>query len=71
MKEALDKAQSAGGRARDRLDFANQADVDALKGALKSVRERVKELEESVFGSSKDDAEPEEESASGGGAKQE
>ena len=69
MKEALDKAQSASERARDRLDFANQADVETLTGAMKSIRERVKELEESVFGSSKDDAEPEEESASEDGAK--
>ena len=71
MKEALEKAQSAGERARDCLDFAHQADMDTLKGAMKSIRERRKELEESVFGSSKDDAEPEEEAASEDGAKQE
>ena len=71
MKEALDKAQSAGERARDRLDFAHQADVDTLMGAMKSVGDRVKELEESVFGSSKDEAEPEEEPAPEGGAKKE
>ena len=71
MKEALDKAQSAGERARDRLDFAHQDDVDTLTGAMKSVRQRVKDLEKSVFGSSKDDAESEEESDSEEGAKQE
>ena len=54
MKEALDKAQAASGRARDKLDFATQVDVDQLKGAVDSIRARVSDLEESVFGSSKD-----------------
>ena len=57
MKEALDKAQTAGEKARDRLDFPSQADMDSLKGAVQSIRDRVSELEESVFGSSKDEGE--------------
>ena len=64
MKEALDKAQTAGERARDRLDFANQTEVDALRGAMRAVRQRVSDLEESVFGSSKADSESEAASAS-------
>ena len=70
MKDALDKAQTAGERARDRLDFANQTDMEAVKGAIDAVRQRVSDLEESVFGSSKGDVEPEEESASEDGAKE-
>ena len=70
MKDALDKAQTAGERARDRLDFANQTDMEAVKEAINAVRQRVSDLEESVFGSSKGDVEPEEESASEDGAKE-
>ncbi len=64
MKEALDKAQTVGERARDRLDFANQTEVDSLKGAMQAVRQRLSNLEESVFGSSKDDDKHEEKPAS-------
>lgn len=56
VKEALDRAQAAAGGARDRLDFANQADVDALRSTFDSIRSRVSDLEESVFGASKGDA---------------
>lgn len=64
MKEALDKAQTVGERARDKLDFANQTEVDSLKGAMQAVRKRLSNLEESVFGSSKDDDKHEEKPAS-------
>jgi len=64
MKEALDKAQTVGERARDKLDFANQTEVDSLKGAMQAVRQRLSNLEESVFGSSKDDDKHEEKPAS-------
>jgi hypothetical protein len=52
MKEALDKAQAAGERARDRLDFATHSDMDAVRGGLEGLRARVARLEESVFGAS-------------------
>ena len=48
MKEALDKAQAAASGARERLDFANQAEFEALA-------ERVSALEERVFGESAGD----------------
>ncbi len=63
MKEALDKAQTVGERARDKLDFANQTEMDSLKGAMQAVRQRLSNLEESVFGSSKDDDKHEEKPA--------
>jgi len=50
VKDALDKAQAASERARGKLDFATQVDVDALKSAMASLRQRVDELEKSVFG---------------------
>lgn len=68
MKEALERAQTAAEGARERLDFANQADVDTLTSAVDSIRARVKALEESVFGGSKGratDSSPSEDSEPG------
>ncbi|MDA0328966.1 MAG: hypothetical protein O2958_08160 [Gemmatimonadetes bacterium] len=56
VKEALERAQAAAGGARDRLDFAHQADLDALRSTFDSIRSRVSDLEQSVFGASKRDA---------------
>jgi polyhydroxyalkanoate synthesis regulator phasin len=56
MKEALDKAQAAGERARERLDFAPQADVDAVGDALDELLSRVRRLEEHAFGAAQDDS---------------
>ena len=53
VKDALDRAQSAAEGARERLDFATQADMEDVKSAIDSIRARVGELEESVFGSTK------------------
>jgi hypothetical protein len=52
VKEALDKAQAAGGRARERLDLAQQADVDSLRDVVASIGSRLSRLDESVFGRS-------------------
>jgi polyhydroxyalkanoate synthesis regulator phasin len=48
MKEALNKAQTAASGARERLDFVNQTEFEALTGVVESLRERVEALEESV-----------------------
>jgi len=53
MKDALDRAQSAAEGARERIEFANQGEVETLKDAVASIRARVGDLEESVFGRSK------------------
>ena len=50
MKDALGKAQSAAGEARDRLDFAHQGELEALRSAVDSIRDRVASLEAHVFG---------------------
>lgn len=54
MKDALQRAQTAAEGARDRIEFSNPAEVEALRHAVDSIRVRVGELEESVFGESKD-----------------
>jgi polyhydroxyalkanoate synthesis regulator phasin len=55
MKDALDRAQSAAEGARDKLDFAQQSEMEGLMSAMDSIKARVSSLEESVFGSAKDD----------------
>jgi len=62
MKGALDRAQTAAEGARERMDFAHQPEVDALKTAVEAIRARVSALEESVFGAPKEEvtAEPDE-----------
>ena len=54
MKETLEKAQTAAGEAKDKLDFANQAEVEAVRGAIDSIQERVSALEARVFGAAVD-----------------
>lgn len=49
MREALDKAQSAASGARERLDFVNQSELEALEGAVQSLTERVAALEARLF----------------------
>lgn len=56
MKEALGRAQEAAGEARNRLDFAPQVDVDTLRDAVDSMRRRLADLEEQVFGASRDES---------------
>jgi polyhydroxyalkanoate synthesis regulator phasin len=50
MKDALGKAQTAAGEARERLDFAQQGDLDDLRAAMGSILDRVAALEVHVFG---------------------
>ena len=56
MKETLERAQGAAEGAKDKLDFASQADMDSVRTAVDSLRGRLAELEESVFGASKEEA---------------
>jgi len=53
MKDALDRAQSAADGARERIERTNPAEVQAIKDTVESIRSRVSDLEESVFGESK------------------
>lgn len=50
MKGALDRAQAAAVGARDRLDFVNRSELEALEAAVRELRERVAALEDEVFG---------------------
>ena len=45
MKDALERAQSAAGDAKERLDFAHHSEVDALRAELDTLRARVAALE--------------------------
>jgi polyhydroxyalkanoate synthesis regulator phasin len=54
MKDTLAKAQTAAEGARDKLDFANQAEMESVRSAIDAIRERVGALEESVFGATSD-----------------
>jgi len=56
MKETLERAQGAAEDAKDKLDFASQADMDSVRTVVDSLKGRLAELEESVFGASKEAA---------------
>ena len=45
MREALDRAQSAAGDAKERLDFVHQSELDDLREELDTLRARVSALE--------------------------
>ena len=45
MKEALDRAQTAADGARERLDFANQTELEMLRKAVDDLSARVAALE--------------------------
>lgn len=45
VKEALNRAQTAASGARERLDFVNQAEFEALASEVEALRERVAALE--------------------------
>jgi polyhydroxyalkanoate synthesis regulator phasin len=49
LREAVDKAQSAASGARERLDFANHGELEALQGAVEALTARVSALEARVF----------------------
>ncbi|MEE2899700.1 MAG: hypothetical protein VX815_14660 [Gemmatimonadota bacterium] len=61
LKDALEKAQSAAGDAKDRLDLVSQKEFDGLQGVVETIKDRVAALETHLgFGSGDDDgAEPE------------
>lgn len=48
MKGALDRAQAAASEARERFDFATQADLDTLEKGVEDLKGRVSALEEKV-----------------------
>lgn len=50
MKGALGRAQAAAADARERLDFASQAEFDALRETVEDLRRRVAALETSAPG---------------------
>jgi polyhydroxyalkanoate synthesis regulator phasin len=45
MRDALDRAQSAAGDAKERLDFVHQSELDDLRAELDTLRARVSALE--------------------------
>jgi polyhydroxyalkanoate synthesis regulator phasin len=45
MKDALGRAQSAASGARERLDFAHQADLEALRVQVDALQARIAHLE--------------------------
>jgi polyhydroxyalkanoate synthesis regulator phasin len=45
MKEALGRAQAAASGARERLDFVNQSELDALRDEIRALTNRVEVLE--------------------------
>ena len=61
LKDALEKAQSAAGDAKDRLDLVSQKEFDGLQGVVETIEDRVAALETHLgFGGGDDDgAEPE------------
>jgi len=50
MKGALDKAQAAASGARERFDFATQAELEDLKQGVEEIRTRLSALEAKVKG---------------------
>jgi polyhydroxyalkanoate synthesis regulator phasin len=55
VKEALNRAQQAASDARERLDFAQQTEFDALVEAVASLRRRVEALEQASSGDTASD----------------
>jgi polyhydroxyalkanoate synthesis regulator phasin len=45
MKDALGRAQSAASGAREKLDFAHQGEVEALRAEVRTLQERIEVLE--------------------------
>jgi polyhydroxyalkanoate synthesis regulator phasin len=45
MKDALERAQSAASGAREKLDFVNQSELDALRAQVEGLQNRVVHLE--------------------------
>lgn len=51
MREALDRAQSAAGDAKEKLDFAHHSELEAVRASVEALRSRVSALEQAVYGS--------------------
>ena len=66
MKDTLGKAQTAAEGARDRLGFATKADLESVHDAVDSMKVRLGELEERVFGVSKGSEATDEAAPAGG-----
>jgi polyhydroxyalkanoate synthesis regulator phasin len=52
MKGALGRAQAAASEAREKLDFAHQAELDALRETVEELRKKVADLEAAARGGS-------------------
>jgi polyhydroxyalkanoate synthesis regulator phasin len=55
MKGALERAQTAASGARERLDFVNQSELEALQAAVEELKQRVGALEAKAFGASEEE----------------
>lgn len=62
MKTALDKAQAAASGAKEKFDFATQAELDSVQMTLEALNDRIAALEATVFA---DDADQDEEDTGG------
>jgi len=58
MKDALERAQSAASGAREKLDFVNQTELEALRAELGALKNRVELLEQRLSGASGAEEEP-------------
>ncbi len=50
MKDALHRAQAAASGAREKLDFVNQSELEALRSELGALKNRVEVLEQRLGG---------------------
>jgi len=58
MKEALGRAQAAASGAREKLDFVNQTELEAVRAELGALRNRVEMLEQRLAGPAEPAKEP-------------
>jgi polyhydroxyalkanoate synthesis regulator phasin len=58
MKQALGRAQAVATGAREKLDFANQSELEAMRAEIAALRNRVEALEGRAAGRSRPDDEP-------------
>jgi polyhydroxyalkanoate synthesis regulator phasin len=58
MKQALGRAQAAASGAREKLDFVNQTEMEALRAEIGLLKKRVEVLEGRAAGRSQLDEEP-------------
>jgi polyhydroxyalkanoate synthesis regulator phasin len=58
MKDALGRAQAAASGARERLDFVTQSELEALRGEIRALANRVELLEGRSSGPARATGEP-------------